>query len=55
MNEHVRIWIATRGNIVNKNRLNIPDLIYSLHPSDLTDFTVVTPDTESDNRDQNLT
>lgn len=55
MNECVRIWIATRGNIVNKNILNALDLIYSLHPSDLTNFTVVIPDIESDNRYQNLT
>lgn len=55
MNEHVRICVATRGNVVNKNRLNILNLIYSLQPSDLNDVTVVIPDTESDNRDQNLT
>ena len=55
MNEPVRIGIATRGNMVDKNRLGILDLIYSLHPSDLTNFTVVIPDGESDNRDENLT
>lgn len=53
MNEYVRIWIATRGNVVNKNRLNILNLIYSLQPSELNNVTVVIPDT--DNRDQNLT
>lgn len=55
MNERVSTWTATRGNIVNKNRLNILDLIYNLHPCDLSNCTVLIPDVESDNKGQNVT
>lgn len=37
--EHVRIWIATRGNIASEKILNTLCLIYSLCPSDWTNFT----------------
>lgn len=55
MKECVRIWAATRGNMVSRNSWNILALICSLHPSDLTNFSVVIPHTESANRGQNAT